>query len=90
MHRFGEQFPVSHPVASQLVRHDLTWLSPVTFEQTSEETLGSLPISTRLQEHIHDFAILIHCTPPILLLALDFHEHFVDVKRIAVASMCAP
>ena len=86
----GDQFPVSHAVASQLVRHDLTWLSPVTFERTSEETLGSLPISTRLQEPIHDFAILIHCTLQILLLALDFHEHVVDEKRIAVASMCAP
>ena len=49
---------MSHPVASQFVRHDLTWLIPVTFEQTPEETLGSLPISTSLQEHIHDFAIL--------------------------------
>ncbi len=86
----GDQFPVRHAVASQLVRHDLAWLSPVTFEQTPEETLGSLAISTRLQEHIHDFAILIHCTPQILLLALGFHEHFVDEKRIAVASMCAP
>jgi len=81
---------MSHVVASRSVSHDLTWLISVRFEQTSEETRGSLPISTRLQEHIRDFAILIHCRPQRLPFALNLHEHFADEKRVAVASLCAP
>ena len=76
--------------ASQLIRYDLTWLIPMTFEQSSEEALGGLAISACLQEHINDFAILIDRAPQILLLTLDLHEHLVEEKRIAVASVGAP
>ena len=90
MDGFGDQFAMSNAVVSQLIRYDLAWLIPVTFEQSSEEALGSLPISAWLQEHINDFAILIDRAPQILLLTLDLHEHLVEEKRIAVASVGAP
>jgi hypothetical protein len=50
MDRFGDQFPMSNAVASQLIRYDLTRLIPVTFEQSSEESLGLFAISACLQE----------------------------------------
>jgi hypothetical protein len=81
---------MSHTVASQLVRHDLAWLTPVTFKQSFEEALGGLPISARLQEYINDFAILVERAPKIVLLALNFDEHLVEEKRIAVALVGAP
>jgi hypothetical protein len=81
---------MSHTVASQLVRHDLAGLIPVTFEQSFEEALGGLTISARLQEYINHFAVLIDGTPKIVLLALDLHEHLIEEKRIAVALVCAP
>ena len=81
---------MSNTKASQLIRYDLTWLIPVTFEQSSEEALGGLAISACLQEYINDFAILIDRAPQILLLTLDLHEHLVEEKRIAVASVGAP
>ena len=90
MDGFGDQFAMSNAVVSQLIRYDLAWLIPVTFEQSSEEALGSLPISAWLQEHINDFAILIDRAPQILLLTLDLHEHLVEEQRIAVASVGAP
>jgi hypothetical protein len=90
VYRLGDQFPKSHPVASQLICDDLTWLSPVTFEPLAEEGLGGLPIWACLQEYINDFAILIDRAPQILLLTLDIHEHLVEEKRIAVASVGAP
>jgi hypothetical protein len=81
---------MSDTVASQLVRHDLAGLISVTFEQSFEEALGGLPVSACLQEDINDFAILIDGTPKIVLLALDFHAHLVEVKRIAEALVRAP
>jgi len=37
------------------------------FQQTLEETLGCLSVSTRLQQHIDQFTILIDGTPQIVL-----------------------
>jgi hypothetical protein len=62
----------------------------VTFEQSCEEALGGLAISACLQEYISDFAISIDRVPQILLLTLDLHEHLVEEKRFAVASVGAP
>ena len=90
MDGFGDQFPMSNAVASQLIRYDLAWPIPVTFEQSSEEALGRFAVSARLHEHINDFAILIDRAPQILLLTLDLHEHLVEEERIAVASVGAP
>ncbi len=81
---------MSHTKASQLVRHDFTWLVPVTFEQSFEEALGGLAISACLQEDIDDFAILLDRLPQAQLLALNFDEDLVEEKRIAVASVRAP
>jgi hypothetical protein len=55
-----------------------------------KKTLGGLAISACLQEYIKDFAIPIDRAPQILLLTLDLHEHLVEEKRFAVASLGAP
>jgi hypothetical protein len=81
---------MSDAIASQLIRHDLMWLIPVTFEPSCEEALGGLFISAYLQEYINDFAILIDGAPQIQLLGLNFNEDLVDEKRIALASVRAP
>ena len=90
MNHFGRQFPMSHTVASQLLCHDLARLIVMAFQQAFEKTLCSLAVSTPLHKHINDFAILIHSTPQILLLASDLYENFVDEDSIAVASMRSP
>jgi hypothetical protein len=90
VYRFGDEFPMSNAVAFQLIRYDLTWPIPVTFEKSSEEALGGLTISACLQEYINDFAILIDRAPQILLLTLDLHEHLTEEKWFAVASVDAP
>jgi hypothetical protein len=81
---------MSNAVASQLIRYGLTWLIPVTFEQSCEEALGGLATSACLQKYINDFAILIDRAPQILLLTLDLHEYLVEEKRFAVVSVGAP
>jgi hypothetical protein len=48
MHRFGEQCPVSHPVASQLIRHYRARFIVMALKQTPEEAFGGFAISARL------------------------------------------
>jgi hypothetical protein len=90
VYRLGYQLAMSHTVASQLVRHDLAWLIPVTFEQSPEEALGGLPISARLQEYINDLPSWSTARHRYCCLPLDIHEHLVEEKRIVVASVGAP
>jgi len=81
------QFSMSHAVASQFVRHDVPGLATTTSHKTLEEALGCSTISASLQIDIDHFSILINSTPQILLLAIDLHEDFIDVERIAVTTV---
>ena len=59
----------------------------LTSHQSAEEPLGCMFIAARLQQDIDDITVLIHGTPKILLLAIDFHEDFVQMPRIAEATL---
>jgi hypothetical protein len=55
--------------------------------QPFKEAFGRRSVTTGLQEYIYYFAILIHSTPEVVLLAVDFDENFINVESIAVASV---
>jgi hypothetical protein len=40
-----------------------------------------------LEIHIKDFAILVNSPPQVMLLAVDFHEYFVNVESVTEAPM---
>ena len=40
-----------------------------------------------LEIHINDLAILVNCSPQIMLLAVDFDEDLFDIEGITVATM---
>jgi hypothetical protein len=46
-------------------------------KKTSKETFGGLSIPSFLQININNLAILINCTPKVVLLAVDLHENLV-------------
>jgi hypothetical protein len=87
MNRTGDHFSVSNAITTQLIRNDFPGLVLVTADQPLEEALRSSPITLCLEIHINDLPILVHCSPQIVLLAIDFDEYFVDVEGIAVASV---
>jgi len=60
------------------------------FEHPPEKALSSLPIAADLQKHIDHLAILVNCSPQILLPTLDLHEDFIDEKCIPIALVPAP
>jgi acyl-CoA synthetase (AMP-forming)/AMP-acid ligase II len=40
-----------------------------------------------LQENINHFTVLIHSPPQVVLFAIDLYKDFINVERIAVASV---
>jgi len=50
-------------IASQLVRHNLSRFTLVIFQQPLEETLSSRAVTTHLEKHIDNLAILINSPP---------------------------
>jgi len=43
--------------------------------------------SLSLQENINHFTILIHRSPQIILLSVDFDEDLINVERITITSV---
>ena len=74
-------------VALQFVGDDPEWLLALTAQQSAKEPLGCTLIAARLQQNINDITILIHGTPKILLLAVDFDEEFVQIPGITEAAL---
>jgi len=59
----------------------------VTPDQSLEEPFSCCAITLALQVHIDHFAILIHCPPKVMLLAIDLDEDFIDVESVSIASV---
>jgi hypothetical protein len=85
--RLWKQFSVSDSIASQFISHDLPRLASMVPQQAPEETLSSRPIPLGLEIHINHFSILVYCSPKVMLLAIDLHEHLVDEEGIAIPSV---
>ena len=81
---FGNQFPVGDAIASQFVGNNLPGCTAMASEKALEEALRRSTIPAGLEKNINDFAILIHCTPQIVLLAVDLYEDFIDEECVAV------
>ena len=81
---------MSNTVAPQFVGHHFSRLAGTRIEQKVEETHRRLSVSTRLQQHINHFTILIDCTPKIVLLALDLHRGFIYEEGVAIALVPTP
>jgi hypothetical protein len=54
-------------------------------DQALEEALGCSTVPLRLKIHVNHFAILVDGPPEIVLLAVDFHENFVDEESVTIA-----
>ena len=55
-----------------------------------EEAFGRTPVPPRLHEDVDHVAVLVDGPPEILLAPVDVHEQFVQVPRVAQASLSAP
>jgi hypothetical protein len=85
--RLWYQLAMRDPIASQFICHDLPRFAAMRPDQAPEKALSSRPVALRLKIDINDFAILVNCTPEIMLLAIYLHEDLVDVEGVSVASV---
>ena len=86
--RIGDEFPPGDGVPAQPVRHDLAWLT--LSQQSLDEALCSVRVSSLLEQHVDDFAVLVDGPPQVPLLTSDPDEDLVQVESVAVAAVPAP
>ncbi len=77
-------------VAPQLVRDQPARDTSLALQQLPEESDSGSPISSRLHEDVEDVAVLIDGAPQILSAALQRHEQFVEMPRIAEVATAFP
>ena len=77
-------------ITPQLVGNYSSRFVAARSQQTLEKSLCCCSVSAALEKNIHDFAILVHCPPKIVLYPSDPHENLVEVIGIAVPLMPAP
>ena len=78
---------MSHVVASQFIRYDLSRFTSMFPQQPLKEPLCSLTITSLLKKYVHHFTILINRSPQVMLLTMDLHKNFIDEEGIAVSLM---
>ena len=86
--RIGDEFPPGDGVTAQPVRHDLAWLT--LSQQSLDEALCSIRVSSLLEQHVDDFAVLVDGPPQVPPLTSDPDEDLVQVESVAVAAVPAP
>jgi hypothetical protein len=85
--RFWHDLSPSYRITAQFVRDDLPGFSATVSQQASEEPFSRCTITFCLKIHINHCAVLVDCSSQIVLLTFDLDEYFVDVKRVAIASV---
>ena len=85
--RVRNQFPVSDTVTSQFISHDFPGLAAMASQYPFEEPICSSPVTFFLQIHVNHFSVLIYRSPEVMLLIVNLNEGFIDVERVAVASV---
>ena len=53
------------------------------------EPLGRLCVAARLHQYVQHVAVLVDRAPQVVLLAVDLHEHFIEVPAVAGAGPAA-
>jgi len=69
---------------------DPQWFFAFASQQPLKEPLGCPLDTMRLKQNVDDVAILIDCTPKVLLLAVDSHEEFIHMPAIAETPLPLP
>ncbi len=89
VHRRRHHGAVGGSVAPQLVRDQTARLTALPLQQFAEKAPGRTPISSGLDEDVDDVAVLVDGPPQILPSALNSHEEFVEIPRVAQTAMVA-
>ena len=84
-----EDLSVGRPIASKLVGNELPWWAPLVLQNLAKEAFGGSPVCVACDQNIQDVALLVHCSPKILMFAADGDEHFTHVPNVAESNLLA-
>lgn len=87
VNRVWDELSMCGAIAFQLIGHYFPGFIIMILQQALEKALGRLAVASCLQKPIDHLSVLINSSPQVLLLTLDFHEHFVDEKCISKSLM---
>ena len=79
----GQHLAVSDAVAGQLVGNDHPRHILQALEQLTEESLGGVAVSARLDQHIEHVPVLVDRPPQVMQCAVDFDEDLVEMPLVA-------
>ena len=71
-----------HSITAQFVCDDFSGVPLTTVNQPLEESFSGLAISPFLEENIYDIAILVYCSPEIMLYSTNLNKYFINKKGI--------
>jgi hypothetical protein len=70
-------------IAAKFISDEYSWHILTPLQQLTEELFRRLFIAPALHQDIQNIAMLVNCTPEIVLLALDGEEHLIQMPLIA-------
>ena len=79
----GYNLPLSRSVAGPFVGNNDPWHGAATLEQLAKEAFGRVLIAFGGDQDIQDVAMLVHGSPPVMSLAVDLEEDFIQVSLVA-------
>jgi len=65
-------------------------MTEAPFQHLAKEAHGGSAIAARLDQDVEEVAVLVHGPPQILLSAVDRHEDFIQIPRVAQLASSAP
>lgn len=69
-------------IAGQFVRDDHAWNVFKPLEELAEELFCRSLVALALHQDVKYVAMLIHCLPEIVLLAIDFEKHLIEMPLV--------
>ena len=79
----GQQLLFGRAIACQLIRDQHTWHILTALEQLAKELLGSLFVTSALNQDIKHVAMLIDSSPQRVQFAVDFEKDLIKMPFVA-------
>src|SRR5215213_10234706 len=79
----GQQLLFGRAIACQRIRDQHTWHILTALEQLAKELLGSLFVTSALNQDIKQVAMLIDSWPQIVQFAVDFEKDLIKMPFVA-------
>jgi hypothetical protein len=78
----GQELPLHHAVAPELIGDHHAWYVWQPFEQLAKELLRGLLVAAALYQDVEDVVVLIDGAPEVMTFTIDGEKHLIEVPLI--------